>query len=369
MALIIAKQFGFSTGDGLIANLVDRNIATYWKPLATDFNAYSSQFFLSDRVSLNVGASFPALEFDLGSPLRIPQFLFKVETLLTLGPTILIGSDAGATSPADTLQSGDVLLGQYTGLQICGNHFLEVPVMRDGDVRKRFLRFLQRSSVPSAAAPTPGPANSVTFDEGEGAWETVSYSTALTIETWGAGASGGVSAFAQNGGTTYAGRDSSWNQISLGGSKSAGGPTQPGGLGGTSSGANTENTTGGDGEAPAPLSGAPGYSGAGGTAPHGGIGGSRIYQVFEIGRNYYYGNDGQGPGGGGSGHSMWYPAGDAVFDKKPGGGSGGYSKHVIARSSGDADPGDFIGYHVGNGGVSSSGDGRGAQGRVRFSWI
>lgn len=366
---VIAKQFGFTNGSGLIGNIVDGNNVTFYRPLAADFAAYSAQFFQSDKVTLNVGAAFAALEFDLGAPKRIPQILFKVETLLTLGPSVLIGSDVGATSPADTLQAGDVLLDQYTARQMCGNRFLAVKVMQDADVRKQFLRFLQRSNLASAIAPTPGPANSVTYDFGEGAWETVPYSTALTIETWGAGASGGGPTVAQNGGTTSAGRDSSWNQISLGGVKSAGGSGQPGGLGGTSSGANTENTTGGPGGAPSPLSGAPGYSGEGGTSPHGGIGGERIYQVFEIGRNYYYGHDGQGPGGGGSGHSMWYPAGDAVFDKKPGGGAGGYSKHVVTRGSGAAEPGDFIGYVVGNGGVSTNGDGRGAQGRVRFSWV
>lgn len=371
MPLVIAKQFGFSTGSGLIGNLVDRNILTFWQPISTDFAAYGSQFFLSDKVTLNVGASFPALEFDLGEPKRIPQFLLKVETLLTLGPSILIGSTTGATSPADTLQVGDVLLGQYSEAQICGNHFLEVPIMRDSDVRKRFLRFLQRSNVPSAAAPTPGPANSVTFDYENGVeklWQVVGYSGALTIETWAGGASGGVPTVASNGGDTYCSIDAYFNMHSVGGVKSAGGPSQPGGVGGTSSGGNTENTTGGDGEAPAPLSGAPGYSGAGGTSPHGGLGGSRIYQVFEIGRNYYYGNDGQAPGGGGGGHSMWYPVGDAVFDKKPGGGAGGYSKHVVPFGAAYAQPGSYIGLLVGAGGASTSGDGRGADGRVRFSW-
>jgi hypothetical protein len=370
---ITAKQFGFATASGVVANMVDGDLVTYWRPLATDFAAYSAQFFLSDKVTLNVGASFPALEFDLGEAQRVPQFLFKTQTMLTLGPSILIGSDVGATSPADTLQSSDILLGQYSGAEMCSNGFLVVPVMRDADIRKRFLRFLQRSSDPSVVAPTPGPANSVTYDDGEGAWQVVNYSTKLIIETWGGGASGGISSKAQNGGATTAARDVVPFLITANGGVKAT-ATAPNtltgaGTGGTASGANVSNVTGGAGSVPSNNTGAVGSSGAGGDAPNGGLGGEGVSVAAAYpGQNFYYGKAGQSPGAGGSGHSFWAPVGGPYFFKCPGGGSGGYARHEITRGSGDAEPGDFIAYHVGAGGVSTDGDGRGAPGRVRFSW-
>lgn len=364
--MITVKQFGFTNGAGVIGNVGDGSLLTFYQPVTTDFAAYSAQFFQADKTTLNFSASFPAIELDLLEPKRIPQILLKVETGLTLGPSVLIGSDVGATSVADTLVTGDVLLDQYTGAQMCGNRFLTVKAMQDADIRKRFLRFLQRSSLPSVAPPTPGPANSYTYDAGSGVWPVVPYSSKLVIESWGGGASGGTNG--GDGGDTSAGIDAYWVQTSLGG-KGNNFPGSAGGLGGTSSGANTLNLTGGNGEAPFPLTGAPGYSGAGGTSPNGGVGGPRIYQVFNPSNPmYYYGNDGQAPGGGGSGHSMWYPAGDVVFDKRPGGGAGGYSRHEVLLGAAYAQPGEFIGWSVGNGGVSTNGDGRGAQGRVRFSW-
>lgn len=368
---LIAKQFGFANGFGAIGDIVDADILTGWSPLETDFAAYTDQFFQSDRTSLNIGKPFPAIEIDLITPQRVSMFQLKVETSLTLGPTILIGSDNGASSPANTLQAGDVLLGQFTGVQICSNRIIEVPGMRDEAIFKRFLRFLQRTSSvdPAVVDPGHGPANSVTYDVGAGAWEVVPYSTSLTIETWGGGAAGGTGSDAQDGGATVAGRDVSWVQTSNGGIKSV--DAFVGGVGGTSSGANTVNLPGGHGEPPAPTNGAQGYSGAGGNSPFGGLGGARIYQTVDLAtlsyQNYFLGNPGGAPGAGGGGLSMWYPAGDVVFVKNPGGGAGGYSKHVVARGSGAAEPGDFIGWSVGNGGLTKK-NGNGAQGRVRFSW-
>lgn len=376
---LIAKQFGFTNGAGVIANLVDGSESSFYQPIATDFGAYTAQWYLSDKVSLNTGASFPALEIDFGVPTRVPQFMLKTATLLSLGPSLLIGSNNGATSVADTLQSGDIVLGNYRAQELCSGRFISVPAMKDADIRRRFLRFLQRTTNPAFPALTPGPVNSVTYDIGSGQWQVVPYTTELVIEAWGGGASGGTNAYSQDGGQTLVSRGMGLLMTANGGSRSASGLI--GGLGGTASGGNTLNITGANGENPNPdYSQGQGYSGAGGDSPNGGMGGARIYQVFEIGRNYYYGLDGQQPGGGGGGHSMWYPAGDVAFSKYPGGGAGGYSKHVIARGSGAAEPGDFIGWQVGNGGYSSfsgfnlfgvklpQGDGRGAQGRVRFSW-
>lgn len=370
---LIAKQFGFTNGAGAIANLVDGNLSTFWSPLQTDFATYPAQFFLSDKVTLNFGASFPALEFDLGLAKRVPQFFLKVETPLTLGPAILIGSEIGATSPADTLQIGDILLGEYRLDQIISNRFLEVPAMRDADIRRRFLRLLQRSNDPSVIAPTPGPANSVTFDRGAGGWVTLDYASTFMVEVWGAGASGGMTSQAQNGGATNANKMAGWSLTANGGAKATAATANagPAGTGGTASGGNVANITGGNGSAPDPTSTAIGLSGKGGDAPFGGLGGGAVYLPLILGRggaNFLYGLDGVGPGGGGSGRSYWYPSGDVIYQKFPGGAAGGYSKSVFARGSGLADPGGLLEYSVGDGGVSSAGDGRGAQGRVRFSW-
>lgn len=374
---ITVKQFGFANGSGVIGNLVDGNLSTSWTPLATDFAAYSDQFFIGDPGlrSLNFGKPFPAIELDLGEARRVPQIFVKVQSLLTLGPAVLIGSHVGATSPADTLQNLDAFLAEYTIAEITSNRFLNVETMRQFDIKRRYLRLLQRSTDPAVVQPTPGPTNSFTFDSGAGSWQVPEYSDALTIECWGGGASGGLSAEAENGGATTAGKDS-WGAMPLanGGVKAtavAANSSTGAGTGGTASGGNDTNTTGGNGSAPSPASSAIGYGGKGGDASNGGLGGDAVYLplVLAPGANFAYGNPGRGPGGGGSGRVYWYPAGDVIYQKFPGGGSGGYSKHVVLRSSGDADPGTLLGYSVGNGGVSNKGDGRGAQGRVRFSWV
>lgn len=371
--MIIPKQFGFTNGSGVVANLVDGNLATGWSPVLTDFATYPAQFFLSDKVSLNYGASFPALEFDLGEAKRVVQMLLRVETALTLGPAILIGSTVGATSVADTLQTGDILLGEYRLDQIISNHFIDIPAMRDADIRRRFMRLLQRSSDPTVIAPTPGPANSVTFDRGAGGWVTLDYSSEFIVEVWGGGASGGMTSQAQNGGATNANKMAGWSLTANGGVKATAATANagPAGTGGTASGGNVANVTGQNGSPPSPTSTAIGSSGKGGDAPSGGLGGGAVFLPLIIGRggaNFLYGLDGVGPGGGGSGRNYWYPSGDVIYQKFPGGGSGGYSKSVFARGSGLADPGGLLEYSVGDGGVSSAGDGRGAQGRVRFSW-
>lgn len=370
---VIAKQFGFTNGAGAIANLVDGNALTFWSPLVTDFSAYPDQFFLTDKVTLNYGKSFPALEFDMGEAKRVPQMYLKVETGLTLGPAILIGSDTGATSPADTLQTGDVLLAEYTAAEITSNRFLDVPTMRDGDIRKRFLRLLQRSNAVDDTAPTPGPLNSATYDTGSGDWEIPDYSSQLTIELWGGGSSGGVTGEANNGAATTATRGA-WG-ITLtanGGTKASAVAPNTGtgaGTGGTASNGNTANTTGQNGSTPSPTSALNGTSGKGGDSPNGGAGGAAVFLPLVIGGAMFkFGEPGQAPGGAGSGRSYWYPSGDALFQKFPGGGAGGYCKHVLERTSGLADPGAFISWLVGDGGISTGGDGKGAQGRVRFSW-
>jgi hypothetical protein len=303
---IICKQFGFANGAGVIANVVDGDTLTFWSPLSTDFAGYSAQFFLSDRVTLNYGASFPALEFDLGEAKRIPQFRLKVETGLTLGPAILIGSDIAATGVTNTLQTGDVLLDQYTGEQICSNLFLRVAAMKDADVRKRFLRLLQRSNLAAAVAPSPGPVNSQTYDAGSGLYTVPAYSGQWIEEIWGGGASGGESANASDGGFTYIGPEGSPTLRANGGSKPTGGAnttgTAPGGTVDTPG--NTINAAGSAGGLPSTFTSSIGESGAGGNAGDGQGGGAA---VSSDGAHYFNGNPGSGPGGGGSGRNAVEP--------------------------------------------------------------
>jgi hypothetical protein len=382
--MIVARQFGFANGVGVIGNVVDGSLTTYWSPLATDFAAYSDRFFVGDPVArvLNVGRPFPALEFDLGEARRVTEIFIKVQDALTLGPAVLIGSDTGATSPADTLQSGDVFLAEYSQAQIVSNRFLNVDAMRDTDIRKRFLRLLQRSSSPDAVAPTPGPPNSFTYDTGGGDYEVPSYGVQFVIEVWGAGAAGGLALEGQDGGDSSVTDGGSLTIVAAGGNKATATVTNSAtgaGTGGVASGGNTVNTPGGDGGVPSPSTVAEGYSGKGGDSPSGGAGGDAVFLAESAGGtgslglgftrppNFEYGNPGVAPGGGGSGRNFYAAAG-VDHQKYPGGAGGGYSRHVISRSSGDADPGTILSWAVGDGGVSSKGDGRGAQGRVRFSW-
>jgi hypothetical protein len=374
---VITKQFGFSNRLGAIANVSDGDVDTYWAPLATDFASYPEYFFVGDPADriLNYGASFAALEFDFGSAWRVPNFNLLTETILTLGPTVLIGSDYPASSPADTLQGSDVFLAEYTAAQITGNAPLEIAGMVEADIRKRYLRFLQRSNLIADIAPTPGPANSFTIDNTYGGIYTFfvpEHDHEFVIEVWGGGASGGLSAEAQSGGASSVVDFADFTLTANGGVKASATSANSGsgaGTGGTASGGNVANTTGGNGGTPTPTSTAIGYSGKGGDAPSGGLGGDARYLPLVIGGNVFLaGMDGRAPGAGGSGRVYWYPSGDALYMKYPGGGSGGYSKSVFARDSGHTPPPNLLECVVGDGGVSSAGDGRGAQGRIRFSW-
>lgn len=366
---IIVKQFGFANGGGAIANIADGDLSTFWQPLATDFAGYPAQFFLSDRTTLNTAASFPALEFDLGEERRVPQFLLKVETGLTLGPGILIGADTGATGVADTLVAGNILLDQYTAQQLCSNQFLAVAAMKNADIRKRFLRLLQRSNLAAVVAPSPGPANSQTYDAGTGFFVVPSYTGQFIAEVWGSGASGGVSANAQNGASSFIGNDAIFVIEAGGGSKSA--ATTPNATSSAAGGTvvhagNTINASGQNGGQPEFLSTANGLSGAGGNAGDG-FGGAPAVGPSGAPAFYSLGIDGL-VGGGGSGRNVFTSSGGGTDFKYPGGAGGAYVKHVTTRGAGGPEPGDLFGWGVGNGGVSSQGDGRGANGRARFSW-
>ena len=365
--MIVVRQYGFAAGSGDLQNLVDGDEATFWRPLSTGFDAYTTQFLTSGG-ALNVGGSFAALEWDFGTAIRATSVRIKVETPLTLGPSILIGSLSPATSVSNTMQAGDVLLAQFDEVKINSSKVMEIPVTKASDVRFRYYRLLQRSTSPAAAPPSTLGPNAVQFDSGAGSFETPDYGSTFTIEIWSAGASGGVSANANDGGDTTAGIDSLVVLTAEGGHKPTAVAPNLGtgaGTGGVASGGNAVNTNGGDGGLPSPLSAVGGESGKGGDAPLGGVGGS---PQTNPGVMIVSGNDGTIPGGGGSGRNVSTSIAGGTYFKFPGGGSGCYVKHVLHRGVDGPEPGDVWGYEIGVGGVSPIGDGSGANGRARFSW-
>jgi hypothetical protein len=377
------KQFGFATGAGVIANIVDGNLSTFWQPLATGFDAYPDQFMMPDDTALNYAGIFPAVEWDFGESVRVTSLFIKVETALTLGPAILVGSENPATSTANTLQAGDVLLAVYSGSQIVSNLLFDIPVTKADDLRFRYYRLLQRSSNPAHRPTTP--LGVKVYDSGSGNFSVEDYTDKFIIEVWGAGASGGVTANAQDGGNSTV---ATYSLVAEGGNKAS--QTTPNvgtgaGTGGAASGGNTANVPGGDGSVPSPPSVAEGISGKGGDAPFGSEGGAGVLNAYE---GLKYGSSPYGtkassleakgipgqtvdpglPGGGGSGRNIFAFVSGGSFFKYPGGGAGGYVKHVLTKGIDGPDVGDPIAYVVGAAGVSSQLDGAGAAGRVKFSW-
>lgn len=373
---IIARQYGFSNGTNTVDKIVDGDLATFWAPLQTDFSTYTDPFFVGDPAvrALNFGKPFPAIELDLGVAKRVTQIYVKVQSGLTLGPAVLVGSDSPASSPANTLQTGDVFLDEYTQQEIVSNVFLPVQAMKDADIKKRYLRLLQRSSKTSDAPPT-GPANTFQSDiAGLQHFTIPEYSDTLTIEVWGGGASGGLFGTGMDGGDSYISKTGWLVTPTAGGGKkptaSVANAVTGAGNGGTATNFNTMNVNGNSGGVASNNTGLIGFSGQGGDAPFGGLGGIAIWLplILGIGLNWRYGLNGKAPGGGGSGRNYWYPSGDVIYQKFVGGGSGSYGKHVLTRTSGDANPGSVIDFFVGAGGTTLVGDGLGANGRVKFSW-
>jgi hypothetical protein len=370
------KQFGFSTRSGSLANIVDGDVSTGWAPLADGLPTYTDPFLVGGL--LNTAGRFAAIEFDYGVPVRMSAFLFQVETRQTLGASVLVGSENPATSTSDTVQSGDQLLGTFSAEQMTSGHVNIVTPARVDDSHDarvyahRYYRFLQRTSnpaspggLPSDPTPTLG-SNFAIYDQFSGNFTTPTYSV-LTIELWGAAASGGLSADANPGGDTTC---TTYSLTAHGGGKSsATSPNLPStATGGAATGGNTENTAGQNGGSPFPSDGTTtvGHSGKGGDSPHGGLGGPEVYNDYNGQR---LGIDGTAPGGGGSGLNTLVPSGDGNFYKYPGGAGGGYVKHVLTFGAGGPNPGDTIAWAVGVGGLSNSKkNGNGANGRVKFSW-
>lgn len=371
---ITVKQFGLSQKSGSLSSIVDQNNATGWTPYADTLDAYPDPFIVG--TSLNVGKSFAAIEFDYGVPTRIASFSLKTASILSLGDAVVIASDNPASSVADTLQAGDRLLGAYLGTDLCSGKVLKTAALTE-DISTRYVRILQHKQV-GVPIVAEGPDDTGTSTgsnftqwDGPGAYDFIvpEYGDFINIDVWGGGASGGTSITGQNG------EDSSItvNLLTMtagGGKKSASSSPNAagsGGLGGTADSTGlVANVNGGDGGDPSPTSAAVGYSGKGGDAPSGGNGGA---PVFNDNWNLD-GLDGAAPGGGGSGKNI--PQGTAgvgsAYFKVPGGGSGAYNGTKFKRGTGGAEPGDHISITVGAGGVSTQGDGKGANGRVKVSW-
>jgi hypothetical protein len=371
---------GLSTRLGTLPELVDGDEGEGWAPYANRLTSLTSTF--TDAAGApNVGKAFACLQFDFGVATRVPLFLVQTETEFTLGDCMLIGSDEPAVLPTDIVKTGDVLLGLYPRHQVVAGAILAT-AMKESNIAKRYLRMVFHATgalmTPEGTPSETGgsSANSVWFDTGAGNWSAGGWpdnATKLIIEGWGGGASGGVSANAQDGGNTTC---STFSLVANGGDKSA--TTTPNTTGtpapgGTASGGDIANTTGGDGGVPSPANNNAGVTGKGGDAPNGGLGGAGIVSVVPSspGGMRQVGNDGAAPGGGGSGRHQWIPSGDLLASKYPGGAAGGYFRHelTLGGMAPEVEENDLIAYAVGNGGVSTQPDGRGAQGRIKFSWI
>jgi hypothetical protein len=372
------KQFGLFQASGTLASIVDGDAGVGWAPLPDELTTYTANF-LDGSGNPNSAASFPGFEFDFGTPVRVPTFLFQTETQRTLTRGMLIASNNPATSVADMVQSGDLLLGIYTTEELNAGRILTTRAKTEA-ITGRYLRLVMRSGDEEAAPDTSDPdyvdpsAASQYDTAGPVAFLVPDYEDVFTIEGWGAGASGGVAANANAGGTTTC---DTYSLTANGGSPSAIASPNANGTpapGGTATGGNTTNTTGGAGGLPSPFNSGDGESGKGGDAPNGGLGGAAVangfsFMIAGLYPGFKYGNAGAAPGGGGSGRNLFSSVGGGTVFKYPGGGSGGYFKHVLHRGVDGPNPGDVILGFVGAGGTSSTGDGSGANGRLKFSYI
>lgn len=158
----VVRQYGFSTASGALADIVDGDALTGWAPLASRLETYTAPFLLPSNPgaqvigakgsfegiavgNLNVGASFPCLEFDYGAAIRLASFLLQVETPLTLGAACLLASNNPASGVADVIQSGDQCLGLYTPAQIVSGQ-VQLTAAYLNDIKGRYIRLLQRTT-------------------------------------------------------------------------------------------------------------------------------------------------------------------------------------------------------------------------------
>ena len=139
-------QFGYANQAGFLSNLVDRDNATFWQPYADTFDSYLTPV-LNDNGTLIVGAAHPAIQFDFGSPVRIPFFSVKVETSKSLPPCWLLCSDIPATSVNDTVQAADKYAGYFTLEQMNAGAPLRT-LAYNNEIRGRYWRFVSMATPP-----------------------------------------------------------------------------------------------------------------------------------------------------------------------------------------------------------------------------
>ena len=147
---ITVTQFGFVQAGGSLGNLVDADLATFWKPLADGLDAYTA-IPVADSGIVLPGSPRPAIQFDFNDQVRVPMFQFKVETPATLGHCFLIASQNAATSVDNTIfDTNDICAGgYYTVAQMNSNAPLETKA-RINPIRARFWRFVFWKQPPAA---------------------------------------------------------------------------------------------------------------------------------------------------------------------------------------------------------------------------
>jgi hypothetical protein len=109
MSAIAIYQVGFSTAAGNVNNLLDGDPTNGWTPVSDGLDAYPNPPVNPN--GMLVPGSYPAIQFDFGVAVRIPQFNIKTETASSIGQCYLVASENTMTSPDDSIQLNDRLAG------------------------------------------------------------------------------------------------------------------------------------------------------------------------------------------------------------------------------------------------------------------
>jgi hypothetical protein len=140
--------FGYSTAEGVLANLVDGDETTFWRPYADGFDSYGTPP-ISDAGIVLPGYPRPAIQFDFGDRVRIPIFRTKTEGRTSLPPCWLFASDLPASSTSDTVQAGDLYAGFFTLAQM-NNPTSTQTLANNQEIRGRYWRFVSIITPPAA---------------------------------------------------------------------------------------------------------------------------------------------------------------------------------------------------------------------------
>lgn len=158
-AAMVAKAFGYSTAAGVISNVVDLDDATAWTPYATSWPAGTPTISPPTSVALppDSGAdTYPALQIDMGEAVSVTKFKLHGANAGTLGAAMLYASNNPATSLSDTIQVGDVRIGNYTEAELCSNVELDTDLRTSG-TPYRYYRFIATRGI------GPGPDGSALY--------------------------------------------------------------------------------------------------------------------------------------------------------------------------------------------------------------